>query len=260
MASCARPTMRTAVMLATLLFALPCAAQRDPSQESFERGVAAFRVRDYDAALRHFQEAYVVSRRPEYLFNTGLTFERLGRPADAVATLRQFLSLRPDTPMRTDVERRIAEIEATLPRAAQTPTPAQNPAPTPSPRVAVGVPTPPHPSPAPTASPSRSRPWWPWAVTGAGVVVAGAAVAVLVTAADPGADATVLSERAYLDAVDAQSAQRTAGYVLLGVAGATVLTGVVGLVLTSGPRRERAVNVGVGPLVGGASLAVSGRF
>lgn len=76
----------------------------------FERGVAMFRRRRYDAALQAFTAAYNFARLPEVVYNLAVASERTGHLQDAIDYYREYLRARPDGPDRRIVERRVAEL------------------------------------------------------------------------------------------------------------------------------------------------------
>ena len=64
----------------------------------------ALRAQSPDRALHHFQSA--VEAYPEQAAtqaNLGLTYLKLGRPAEAIAPLEAALSLEPDNPKRKEM-------------------------------------------------------------------------------------------------------------------------------------------------------------
>lgn len=76
----------------------------------FERGVAMFRRRRYDAALQAFTAAYSFARLPEVIYNLAVASERTGHTQDAIDYYREYLRARPDGPDRAYVERRVAQL------------------------------------------------------------------------------------------------------------------------------------------------------
>jgi len=78
----------------------------------FERGVAMFQRRQYEAAMQAFTAAHRFAPFPELLYNMALTAERLSQTRDAIDYYREYLRLRRDAPDRAQVERRIAELRA----------------------------------------------------------------------------------------------------------------------------------------------------
>lgn len=83
----------------------------------FERGVAMFRRRRYDAALQAFTAAYNFARLPEVVYNLAVASERTGHLQDAIDYYREYLRARPDGPDRAHVERKIAELRERQARA-----------------------------------------------------------------------------------------------------------------------------------------------
>jgi tetratricopeptide (TPR) repeat protein len=76
----------------------------------FERGVAMFRRRRYDAALQAFTAAYQFARLPEVIYNLAVASERVGHVQDSLDFYREYLRARPDGADRAHVERRIGEL------------------------------------------------------------------------------------------------------------------------------------------------------
>ncbi len=237
-----------ALALTTLALAAPAAAQpREEARRLYQQGVAAFDARDFATALARFQQAYVQMQRPELLVNVGATFEQLGRPADALETYRRYLALAPAAPDRPAIEARVARL------AASSPPPAPPP-PAPPPAAAARAAPPPSP-----ATRAPSPPVWPWVLVGGGAAVAAAGVVLLVLPGDPGEDRSIVSERAYLDAVARREAITVAGGVALGVGVVAAAAGVVGLALRPSASRS-ALSLSGAALAGGGAVAVGGTF
>lgn len=76
----------------------------------FERGVAMFRRRRFDAALQAFTAAYNFARLPEVVYNLAVASERTNQRQDAVDYYREYLRMRPDGADRAHVERRITAL------------------------------------------------------------------------------------------------------------------------------------------------------
>lgn len=143
----------------------------DMARRHFESGVAYLEESDYENALRAFQKAYELSKRPEILLNVAVVQERRGDVAGALAALRQYLS---EVPKNADVETvklRIQNLEKR--EAAQPPKPVPTPSPAPAP-VAPPAVAPPAPVVA-QAAPAPNR--TPMLIAfGVGAVATGAAV------------------------------------------------------------------------------------
>jgi tetratricopeptide (TPR) repeat protein len=78
----------------------------------FERGVAMFRRRRYDAALQAFTAAYNFARLPEVVYNLAVASERTDHTQDAIDYYREYLRARPDDPARRQIERHVEELRA----------------------------------------------------------------------------------------------------------------------------------------------------
>ncbi|MEQ8458334.1 MAG: hypothetical protein RLO52_26790 [Sandaracinaceae bacterium] len=79
----------------------------------FERGVAMFRRRQYEAAMAAFTAAYNFARLPEVIYNLAVTAERLERTQDAIDYFREYARLLPrESAERAIVDRRVRELRA----------------------------------------------------------------------------------------------------------------------------------------------------
>lgn len=76
----------------------------------FERGVAMFNRREYDAAMQAFTQAHHFAPFPELLYNMALTAERLNQLRDAIDYYREYLRLRPNANDRAQIEQHIREL------------------------------------------------------------------------------------------------------------------------------------------------------
>lgn len=237
---------RAAALALALALAAPAAAaqSRDDARRVYQQGVAAFDARDFGTALARFQQAYVLSERPELLANVAVTFEQLGRRRDAAETYRRYLTLVPAAPDRAAIEARIARLDPAPPALAAPPgpaAPAASIAPPPTPR-----------APAP--------PVWPWILVGGGAALAVGGVVLLALPGDPGGDRSITSEQAYLDAVARREALTAAGAVTLGVGVAAAVAGVVGLALRGRGDARASWTLDGRVVAGGGSLGLTGMF
>lgn len=78
----------------------------------FERGVAMFRRRRYDAALAAFTAAYRFAPLPEVVYNIAVASERTNRFQDAIDYYREYLRQRPNGSDHAWVEHHIAELRS----------------------------------------------------------------------------------------------------------------------------------------------------
>src|SRR3954469_4123063 len=67
----------------------------DLARRHFDSGVAYLEESDYDNALKAFQKAYELSKRPEILLNIATVHERQGALPSAVAALKGYLEASP---------------------------------------------------------------------------------------------------------------------------------------------------------------------
>ena len=108
------------------------------ARDAFLKARAAFKAQRYQDALDGFQAAYENDPRPEMLYNIGLCQHKLGQLPAARDTYRRFLEEKPNSKARPKVEKKIAEIDATLKEPyeqdpADKPTTDQGSQPTPPP-------------------------------------------------------------------------------------------------------------------------------
>lgn len=80
----------------------------------FERGVAMFRRRRYDAALTAFTAAYRFAPLPEVIYNLAVVSERTDHLQDAIDYYREYLRAMPTDPDRATIERTVSELQARL--------------------------------------------------------------------------------------------------------------------------------------------------
>jgi tetratricopeptide (TPR) repeat protein len=150
----------------------------DLARRHFDSGVAYLEESDYDNALKAFQKAYDLSKRPEILLNIATVHERQSDLAGAVAALKAYLDAAPQGEHVETVKLRIQNLEKRLqeqgkPKADAAPPAAASPA-------APASPATPAPAPAPTAprhaeaEPNRLP---AFISLGVGGVVAGASLA-----------------------------------------------------------------------------------
>src|SRR2546423_7828614 len=103
---------------AILAYAAPAAAQAPPTQADedaakahFLAGSAYYEQANYSDAVKEVIEAHRLSKRADLLYNISVCYERLGRWDDAIASLQQYLSERPEAPDRAVIESRIANYQ-----------------------------------------------------------------------------------------------------------------------------------------------------
>jgi hypothetical protein len=196
------------------------ASAADDPKKMFETATAEFNLGHYEKAASMYEEIYKITLEPVLLYNIAQA-HRLGGDFDkSVFFYKGYLRAQPQAKNRTEVQKRIAELElaieakrrgqerppnvpATVEPRARPQTATAQPTPTPEPatqpRAAEPAPPPSETPPAatttetqaPPASASNETPsssekpvwkkWWFWTIIG-GVVVVGVVVAVAVVA------------------------------------------------------------------------------
>jgi hypothetical protein len=164
----ARRTLSAALYVATLCTAATALAQGpapsdDLARRHFDSGVAYLEESDLENAMKAFQKAYDLSRRPTILLNIATVQERRGDLAAAIKALDGYLSAEPHGEHAATTRLRIQNLQKRLDAAqpeGDEPLPAA-PAPAPSPaqaNVPAAAPPPPAPAPAPAASAGADGP------------------------------------------------------------------------------------------------------
>src|SRR5262249_354880 len=107
-----RGTLTVGVCTALAFALAPAGAQTDDENARihFESGAAYLKQSDNQSALREFQAAYALSKRPALLLNIANVYERMGKPKEAVDALTKYLD-DPKAPDRTTVETRIVNLK-----------------------------------------------------------------------------------------------------------------------------------------------------
>ncbi len=138
-------SLGAAVMLACGVWLTSVAAHAQSTSDElarrhFDSGVAYLEESDYDNALKAFQKAYDLSKRPEILLNLATVHERRSDLGSAVAALKGYLEAAPQGQHVETVKLRIQNLEKRLQQQDQAaasaaapapppPTPAEKPAP-----------------------------------------------------------------------------------------------------------------------------------
>jgi len=121
------------VMTLAVLSSVPALASAQPSdpdtdriaRERFVAGREAFSRGDFAGAATAFERAYLLSRRPQLLYNLGTAYDRLHRWERARESFQRYLDAVPDAPDRAEVEGRLAIIEVELQHQAERNAPPQ---------------------------------------------------------------------------------------------------------------------------------------
>jgi tetratricopeptide (TPR) repeat protein len=106
-----------ALCIALLAYAGSAHGQTSPddmARRHFESGAAYLQESDYENALKAFEKAYELSKRPAILLNLATVHERLGNLQRAVEVLEQYLELAPDGEHAATAELRVANLKKRL--------------------------------------------------------------------------------------------------------------------------------------------------
>lgn len=247
------------LLCASLLAPAPALAEQtgttadDLARRHFESGAAYLEESDYDNALRAFEKAYELSKRPEILLNIASLQERRGNVAGAISALKDYLAVAPNGQHAETAQLRIQNLERRLPKP-------ENDSPAPP------VVTPPAPAPEPVAPAPPPHPHHTGAFVALGVGV-GSALGALVTG--------ILAKAKYDDAnstcrPDCSDSRLAQGRTL--AVTSTVLTGVaivgaglgVTLLIVERPAHQgstgSSLKVAVSPEPNGAVARASWSF
>lgn len=145
----------------------------DMARRHFESGAAYLEESDYESALKAFEKAYELSKRPEILLNVATVHERRGDLPAAVTALQSYLQAAPDGERSEAVKLRIQNLEKRI-QDQQKPAEAPAPLPEPGPPAPKAPPAPTAATSPPPAAPKAEPNRWPaYIALGSGGVLAG---------------------------------------------------------------------------------------
>jgi tetratricopeptide (TPR) repeat protein len=237
----------------------------DLARRHFDSGVAYLEESDYDNALKAFQKAYELSKRPEILLNVATVHERRSDLPAAVAALKGYLEADPQGQHAETVKLRIQNLEKRLQEQAASAPPATVEAPATAPPPPAATENPAAPPPAPAAKPHKPEPnRLPAFISlGVGGVLAGASVATGLVASAKYSDAKDSCAHHCTDAqLSGSRAFAITSTVLTAAAVSGVGLGVALLLLTRSDNDELGrtaprVDLALGPTAAAASAAWS---
>jgi tetratricopeptide (TPR) repeat protein len=110
----AKPAARPAPAVA--MAPTPSAVVRAPSPEAqarshHGRATSYYNLGRYQEALTEYEAAYLAVQDPPFLFNIAQCQRKMGRDKQALGAYRSYLRVAPNAPNRSDVQKRIAELE-----------------------------------------------------------------------------------------------------------------------------------------------------
>jgi tetratricopeptide (TPR) repeat protein len=143
LAGCVLRMVLSLALLATV-HAPPAYAQDDAiaAKAHFSKASRLYEIGDYRQALDEFKAAHLAKADPVFLYNIAQCHRQLGEREQAVTLYRRFLASSPNAPNRSEVQRRVAELEAEL-AAARPEQPPTDPLPAPIVRATNTPPVPP---------------------------------------------------------------------------------------------------------------------
>jgi tetratricopeptide (TPR) repeat protein len=110
-------TLMACLALVGALWIAPVARAQtaaDDARAHYEAGKKAFRLGDYDDAIKSWREGYKLKGDPKFLYNIGQAYREKGDLEQAVQFLRSYLREEKEAPNREQVESRISEMEALI--------------------------------------------------------------------------------------------------------------------------------------------------
>jgi tetratricopeptide (TPR) repeat protein len=144
----------------------------------FLAGQSYYEQASYADALKEFNEAYRISKRPPLLYNIARCYESMEQLDKAIEALQMYLQVSPNADDRIAIESRIKNLQDRQAAKKEAPPPPTTPQPvTPPPTPAAVSPTP-----TVTAAPARPRHHlYTWVLGGVGIGALGAALGTGIT-------------------------------------------------------------------------------
>lgn len=87
------------------------ASDQEAAKAHFLAGSSYYDAANYSDAVKEFNEAYRLSKRPDLLYNIALGYERLSDFDNAISTLKRYLVEKVNAPDRNMIESRIKNLE-----------------------------------------------------------------------------------------------------------------------------------------------------
>jgi hypothetical protein len=133
--------------------------QTTQARQHYQKAQKAYDLGHWDQAIKEFEAAYSLRSDPNFLYNMAQAYRRKGDTQRSLDLFKNFLSKVPGTPMRADIEARIAALKEQLEqeREAERKAAAEVESTTPPP-APLATPVPPPPSPEATEVPATTEP------------------------------------------------------------------------------------------------------
>jgi tetratricopeptide (TPR) repeat protein len=248
------------------------------AKKLFAQGEAHYAAGRYPDAIKHYKQAYALSKRAPILFAIGNAYERMGAYDKAAATLRRYLEA-PNAKGRQLISERIGRLEAThaqkqrerraeearKKKAAADKAAAAK-------RAAADKRAAKNAARKNTAARRQKRSnTLSYVLLGVGALAVGGAIGLGLAANSAGDDAEAncrsgLCNGTAHDDIDRQKALALSSDIALGVGVASITVGAIlllrNLLSDDGPERRQAssVDLNAAPLASGVSISLSGRF
>ena len=166
-------------VVAVIAAALPARAQKAPAmtpeaKAHFDRGIAHYAAKEYDAASRELAEAFFADPKREILFAWAQAKRLADDCASAIPLYRKYLDSDPPAKTAKVARQHLARCEKRVGPGGEGSDPSVKPEPKPDPVEEMEPPIEPSEAARPASTPSRRKPWYKDAL-GDALVVAGAA-------------------------------------------------------------------------------------
>lgn len=90
--------------------------QVERAMAAYQRGTQNYNLAQYEAALADFTEAASLYASPDFQYNIGLCYEKLGKYDEAIRAFAAYLRAKPEAEDRPNVENRIHALEDEMDR------------------------------------------------------------------------------------------------------------------------------------------------
>jgi hypothetical protein len=93
--------------------------EKAEAKAHYDQGTVHFNLDEWPQAIEEFRAAYRAYPDAIFLYNIAQCYRKMGNPAEALSFYKKYLRERPDAPNRTEVEKRIDELDAAQTAQAQ---------------------------------------------------------------------------------------------------------------------------------------------
>jgi tetratricopeptide (TPR) repeat protein len=114
-------TSRFVLLFLIVLLPMPARADDDvaSARDHYQRGKRAYDIGHFEEAAREYERAYQLKDDPALLYNLGQAHRLANHHSQALIAYKAYLRNVPNTPYRSEVESRIAELQALVDAQAQ---------------------------------------------------------------------------------------------------------------------------------------------